>query len=108
MKLPVEPNSATTNIRPRWGRELEPNSLLQTFGPAGAGSLSRTRYQTFGPAGAGSLSRTRYYKHSAPLGPGDSNSFRVRPRVRPRLTCEEKSDNIDSPPDPHLTKLLSS
>src|SRR5215472_1205865 len=99
MKLPVEPNSATTNIRPRWGRELEPNSLPNIRPRWGRELEPNSLLQTFGPVGAGSLSRTRYYKHSAPLGPGDSNSFRVRPRVRPRLTCEEKSDNIDSPPD---------
>src|SRR5262252_5542975 len=67
---PLEPGrdrDGPTNIRLRWSREgIE--TVLQTFGTAGAGKGSRV-LQTFGSAGAGKGSR-RSYKHSAPLEPG--------------------------------------
>src|SRR5215471_7364817 len=63
-----------TNIRLRWSREgIE--TVLQTFGSAGAGKGSRV-LQTFGSAGAGKASR-RSYKHSAPLEPGRGRALWV-------------------------------
>src|SRR5215471_7364816 len=80
-----------TNIRLRWSREgIE--TVLQTFGSAGAGKGSRV-LQTFGSAGAGKASR-RSYEHSAPLEPGRDRDGPTNIRLRWSREGIESPTNI--------------
>src|SRR5215471_17630289 len=80
-----------TNIRLRWSREgIE--TVLQTFGSAGAGKGSRV-LQTFGSAGAGKASR-RSYEHSAPLEPGRDRDGPTNSRLRWSREGIESPTNI--------------